>query len=268
MIDDIKKKLEKKDAEIATLKNVSKELKIETETLKSEAKQALKIAKAKEKEISKLEVKSENLDHTNKNYKNENEVLVAEKKKAQNEKIKLDKKLSDMLAPKPSLTKSSNTTPSMPISKSTNTASCSSSQSTNTHSLPPPNKSTISSFSSSLDLVASIPSTSTISSSLDPALNPSTSRINYSLSTSSTACQTDLNLEVFSPLPIEMNTKLCYYSPHKKFMSNSLPSLYNVQWTTTDDLLDAAEEALAEQYDREVQEFFRDEQERIKKLKE
>ena len=167
-----------------------------------------------------------------------------------------------MLIRKSSLTKSSNTTSPKTISKSTNTSSSTSSQSTS---------SSLALFDTSsspcVDLVASTSSTSTISGSLDPALQPSTSRKHYTNSRSS-ACQTDSNSEDFSPLPLEINTKLYYYSRHKKFISSSLPSLYNVQWTTSDDLLDAAEEALAEQYDKQIQEFYEDEQDRIRKLKE
>ena len=88
----------------------------------------------------------------------------------------------------------------------------------------------------------------------------------------SMSCQTDAHPDIpyqlTSPLPPLFGSKLCYYSRHFKTMSSSLPDLWNVEYTTTDDMLDAAEDALAEEYEKEVDDFYLEEKERVKKSKE
>ena len=73
--------LEKKDATIATLENALKELKLEIELLKTENKQTSKVVRTKEKEVSKLQDKIDNLSNNISSYKTENKTLTAERTK-------------------------------------------------------------------------------------------------------------------------------------------------------------------------------------------
>ena len=95
---------------------------------------------------------------------------------------------------------------------------------------------------------------------------------NFQMQQSTISCQTDSHPDILyhiqSPLPPLFGSKLCYYSRHLKSMSSSLPDLWNVKFTTTDDLLDAAEEALAEEYEKEVDDFYLEEKERARKIEE
>ena len=95
---------------------------------------------------------------------------------------------------------------------------------------------------------------------------------NFQIHHSTMSCQTDAHpdipYQITSPLPPLFGSKLCYYSRHFKSMSSSLPDLWNVNYTTSDDLLDAAEEALAEEYEKEVDDFYLEEENRVKRLKE
>lgn len=117
------KKLHRKDDQIATLESATRNLTIETENLKSDIKLANKSAKALEKEVSRLNVKNDNLLLTVKNNKAENKVLETEKNKAVKEKVKLEKKLSDTKLSKSVQTKSTNTNIYTLTSRSTNTSS-------------------------------------------------------------------------------------------------------------------------------------------------
>ena len=95
---------------------------------------------------------------------------------------------------------------------------------------------------------------------------------NFQTQQSTISCQTDshpdIPYQIASPLPPIFGSKLCYYSRHLKSLSSSLPDLWNVKFTTTDDLLDAAEEALADEYEKEVDNFYLEKKEMARKFKE
>ena len=81
-------------------------------------------------------------------------------------------------------------------------------------------------------------------------------------------CQTDshpeIPYEVTSPLPPIFGNQLCWKSRLFHF-SKSLPSLDKLCWCKPDyDFTDEAEEALNEQYDRQVREFYEDERDRVR----
>ena len=69
-----------KDYKIASLSSASQGLKEEIEDLKTQLKHASKNVVNKEKEISRLQVKNENLTQSYKTLKNENKEIVTEKK--------------------------------------------------------------------------------------------------------------------------------------------------------------------------------------------
>jgi hypothetical protein len=84
----------------------------------------------------------------------------------------------------------------------------------------------------------------------------------------STSCQTEQNLDipykVTSPLPPIFSSELCYTS-RKIFLSNSMPNLTKMSWCQpSENFTDEAEEALAEQDDRIIREFYEDERERVR----
>ena len=86
--------------------------------------------------------------------------------------------------------------------------------------------------------------------------------------TESVLCQTAPNLDipykVTTPLPPIFSSQLCHYS-RSVFLSNSLPNLNSICWSKPcDDYSEEAEEALAQQYDRQVREFYEDERERVR----
>ena len=60
------------------------------------------------------------------------------------------------------------------------------------------------------------------------------------------------------------SSQLSQYS-RSIFLSNSLPNLNSISWSKPcEDFSEEAEEALAQQYDRQVQEFYEDERERVR----
>ena len=93
-------------------------------------------------------------------------------------------------------------------------------------------------------------------------------QIQHTTISSQTDSHPDIPYQMTSPLPPLFGSKLCYYSRHLKFMSSSLPDLWNVKYTNTDDMLDAAEEALAEEYEKEVDDFYLEKKEMARKFKE
>ena len=87
-----------------------------------------------------------------------------------------------------------------------------------------------------------------------------------------TSSQTDTNpdipYKITSPLPPIFSSELCYKSP-MIHLSRSLPSLDSICWCKPDeDFVNDAEEALCDQYDREVRDFYLDERERVRAAKE
>ena len=84
---------------------------------------------------------------------------------------------------------------------------------------------------------------------------------------SQTNANPDVPYLVTDPLPAIFSSQLCYKSRPIHFLSRSMPNLNSILWCPPDDeYLDAAEEFLAEQYDREIQEFYLEarEQARVK----
>ena len=106
-----------------------------------------------------------------------------------------------------------------------------------------------------------------MSLSNSPKLSSNNTRMATTIS-----CQTDhgpnIPYYVTSPLPPIFNSQLCFKTPPIKFLAKSLPNLQNNCWRQPDtNYTDKAEEALAEQHDRQVREFYLDERERIRTLR-
>ena len=71
----------------------------------------------------------------------------------------------------------------------------------------------------------------------------------------------DVPYEITCPLPPIFSSKLCHPT-RRIFLSNSLPNISTIEWVKPDDSFqDEAEEALCEQYDRQVAEFYLEERE-------
>ena len=86
-----------------------------------------------------------------------------------------------------------------------------------------------------------------------------------SKNTKSILCQTNNNIdipyEVTAPLPPIFGSQLCRKSKPILFMSRSVPNLSTLSWVTITEeemLMDEAEQALNEQYDRQIDEFYKD----------
>ena len=108
---EIKLKEERFDANFESITHLdiaNKTLKIEAEELNRQAKYASKVVKTKEKEVTKSTVKIDNMNETITNLKKENKCLIIDKKKAVKDKLKLNKKLSDMKVSKSVTIKSTN----------------------------------------------------------------------------------------------------------------------------------------------------------------
>ena len=74
----------------------------------------------------------------------------------------------------------------------------------------------------------------------------------------------DIPNDVTSPLPPIFGNQMCWKSRPFHF-SNSLPNLKMLSWCQPNyDFTDEAEEALAEQYDRQVREYYEDECARVR----
>ena len=84
---------------------------------------------------------------------------------------------------------------------------------------------------------------------------------------SQTNSNPDVLYLVTDPLPPIFSSQLCYKSRTIHFLSRSMPKLNSILWCPPEDgYLDSAEEFPAEQYDREIQEFYLEarEQARVK----
>ena len=67
----------------------------------------------------------------------------------------------------------------------------------------------------------------------------------------------DIPYKITDPLPPIFSMQLCHKSRPIHFLSRSIPNLNSILWCPPDDkILDAAEEYLSEQYDREIEEFY------------
>ena len=65
--------------------------------------------------------------------------------------------------------------------------------------------------------------------------------------------------DVSEPLPPIFGSQLCYESKRVQYISRSLPNLSTLVWIKVSEeetLLEAAEQALNAQYDRQVAEFY------------
>jgi aminoglycoside phosphotransferase len=82
---------------------------------------------------------------------------------------------------------------------------------------------------------------------------------------SQTNTHPDVPYLITDPLPPIFSMELRYKSRPINFLSRSLPNLNSFHWCPPDDdFVDAAEEYLADQYDREIQEFYSDAQEQAR----
>jgi hypothetical protein len=71
------------------------------------------------------------------------------------------------------------------------------------------------------------------------------------------------------PLPPIFSSNLCHLTPKINFLSNSLPNLDTILWVEPDtNYQDESEEAFNDQYDRQIDDFYRTEQERIRAQRE
>ena len=80
----------------------------------------------------------------------------------------------------------------------------------------------------------------------------------------------DIPYEVTSPLPPIFSSSLCRQSRRISLFTNSLPNLSTIDWVTVtheDILRDEAEEALSEQEDRLIEEFYLDERNRVRAMR-
>ena len=239
--EDIKKKHEDKESKLTDAQNETKKLQIEIETMKNERSLALKSLKTKEKEINKLVFKNENLQETINALKIEKKNVVNEKNKIAKEKLKLDKKISKLHPTKSAATKYTNTASISSLNASSNTV-C---------GLPLDH--TVNPFSSCLNASTS---------ALKPSDLSSTSKVKYQQQ-SSISCQTDPHPEIpyniTSPLPPIFNSQLCHHTKPIRFLSRSLFNLDTIDWvevTPEDIIRDEAEQALCDQYDREIEHFY------------
>lgn len=82
---------------------------------------------------------------------------------------------------------------------------------------------------------------------------------------SQTNSHPDIPYLVTDPLPPIFSSQLCYKSRPIHSLSRSIPNLNSILWCPPDDdYIDAAEEYLAEQYNREIQEFYLEAQEQAR----
>ena len=79
----------------------------------------------------------------------------------------------------------------------------------------------------------------------------------------SKSCQTDpsedIPYEITAPLPPIFNSQLCHLSKRIPYLSNSLPNLSTVNWVmiTEEDIIeDKAQQALNDQYDLQILDYF------------
>ena len=80
----------------------------------------------------------------------------------------------------------------------------------------------------------------------------------------------DIPYIITSPLPPIFNSHLCHQSK-RLHLSNSLPNLHTIGWITVvpeDKIRDEAEQALSDQYDRQVRDFYDEAKDQAKALRE
>ena len=102
---------------------------------------------------------------------------------------------------------------------------------------------------------------------MPPSNKPS---INNSKSTQ-TESHPDIPYEITSPLPPIFNSQLCHHSKRILHLSNSLPNLHTIDWVKVsleDQIRDEAEQALSDQYDRQVENFYDEARNKARALRE
>ena len=87
---------------------------------------------------------------------------------------------------------------------------------------------------------------------------------------SQTQYHPDIPYSIDCALPPIFGSQLCHVSPKIHPLRASLPNLSSILWVDQDDdedLINEAQEALADQYDREVKNFYLDEREKAREKK-
>jgi hypothetical protein len=85
------------------------------------------------------------------------------------------------------------------------------------------------------------------------------SRVEKQDISSQTDTNEDIPYKVTDPLPPIFSMQLCHKSRPIKFLSRSIPNFNSILWCPPDDdQIDEIEEFLADQYDREIEEFYLD----------
>ena len=83
-----------------------------------------------------------------------------------------------------------------------------------------------------------------------------------------TRAHPEIPYSVQTQLPPIFSSQLCTISPAIKFLSRSIPNLDSLCWCQADaDFTDEAEQALNDQYDRQIADFYKDKQEKAQALK-
>ena len=91
-----------------------------------------------------------------------------------------------------------------------------------------------------------------------------------SSSSSQTEHIQDIPYSVTAALPPIFSSQLCHQTRRIHFLSNSLPNLSTISWvrvTDEDVLQDEAEQALCDQYDRQVQAYYDDAREKAEAVR-
>ena len=119
---------------------------------------------------------------------------------------------------------------------------------------------------------------STESKSLDTFSNTSSvscqtdhPEISYHAKASQTQSHPDIPYNISAPLPPIFSSQLCYSSKQIKHISSSLLNLSTLGWvrvTEQDILSDKAEQALSDQYDRQIEDYYPEEREKSKAIQE
>ena len=77
-------------------------------------------------------------------------------------------------------------------------------------------------------------------------------------------------MKITSPLPLIFSSQLCHHSKRIHFLSNSLPNLSTITWvrvTEEDAIRDEAEQALCDQYDTQVRDYYDDAREKAEAVR-
>ena len=107
--------------------------------------------------------------------------------------------------------------------------------------------------------------TSSVSCQTDPPEIPCHAKA------SQTQSHPDIPYNISAPLPPIFSSQLCYSSKRIQHISSSLPKLSTLGWVrvTEDDILrDKAEQALSDQYDRQIEDYYLEEKEKSKAIRE